>query len=113
MEKQYYISNEQYQTLLAAWKKLSADKKITSTDILIYNILRSKSPSRGFSKKNSNIQGNDPWFSFALAKWNASLLYNGGYSEETKEKRKQAFFERFGIERPSDFPGKIQESNHE
>lgn len=115
MEKQFYISKEQFTELKASWKKLAETKTITASDILIYNILRSKKPSLGFTATTNNchIQGNDPWFAFQSAKWDATSKYTSSWKPELTDARKQKFKDRFGIDMPEDFKTKINEASHE
>lgn len=65
MEKTYFISREDFINLKAAWKRIPAH---TAADMVIYNVLRSKSAASGFVPKTKNIQGNDAWWAFISAK---------------------------------------------
>ena len=73
MEKQFNISKEQYQAVLNTWKQ---KKEHSAAEHIIYNVLRSKSPSFGFSIKSKNIQGDDPWFGFNRALKEAQTICN-------------------------------------
>lgn len=66
MEKSYLISKEDFFQLKEDWKK----ENRTASEMIMYNILRSKDPKSGFTQKTKNIQGNDPWFG-----WNSAVRY--------------------------------------
>ena len=95
---EHFITAEQYQELKKAWKILSDAKDIQSYDILVYNILRGLSADRGFTFKVTNIQGNNPWWAFQLAKgfalWNLPKIN---------------FKSRYGIDLPTELLTKIKE----
>jgi len=115
MEKQYYITKEQYESLKAAWATHSMhDAKMH----IIYNILRSKPAKHGFTEKTKHIQGNDPWYGFNVAKkdalWSISTKNPFSptsatgirYAEQLVE-RKAAFKKYFGIDMPEDLNEQI------
>jgi hypothetical protein len=118
METQFYISTEQYQQLKAAWKVLAANKDVHACDILIYNILRSKAPSRGFIAVTNalHIQGSNPWYAFNQAKTTADYKYsttNRWSTPEQNAKKVNDFKSRFGIDLPVDLINKINGATHE
>jgi len=113
MEKQYFISKEQFVALLAAWK---ASTHHTAAEHIIYNILRSKDARLGFIERKSNIQGDDPWYAYKLALNDALRLcslanpwekykdtsHHGSYvgGQKQVEERQKRFKDRFGIDIP-------------
>lgn len=119
MEKQYYISKEQFLALKEAWKKIAHP---TASDMIIYNILRSKPADNGFSPKTKNIQANDEWRGFNAARYSANSFismrrvygplpgatYKGFM--DAPGKAEEEFKLRFGIELPKDLKNKIQEA---
>lgn len=117
MEKQYYITKEQFTALTAAWK---AKASHSAAEHIIYNILRSKDAKLGFCEKTKSIQGNDPWYGFKTALSEAKSLcgtknlweqYRGNerYARsvegaDARIKANQAvFLNTFGMEMPADF----------
>lgn len=99
----YYLQAEQYSAVKEAWKQLSEGREITSGDIIIYNILRGVSPSRGFIERKTNIQGNDAWYAFITAKSRARLTIG----------KADIFFKRFGIIPPAGLDNLVRYSDHE
>lgn len=114
MEKQYYISKEQYTALLAAW---SSRKNHSAGEHIIYNLLRSKPATTGFVERKKAIQGDDPWYAYKQAvksaqhfcsltnpwaHWNKeqSMYLHG--EQRIKNNQKQ-FEATFGFEMPADF----------
>ncbi len=115
MEKQYFISKEQFVALLAAWK---ASTHHTAAEHIIYNILRSKDARLGFIERKSNIQGDNPWYAYKLAREDAMRLcslanpwekysdpaspYHKSYlgGQKQVEERQKRFKDRFGIDVP-------------
>ena len=97
-------------TIIAAW---AAKKEHTAAEHIIYNVLRGKSVTLGFKEKSNNIQGNDPWFGFNNALFNALRAKDREYVEKysndpTKEswvrytkqcieERTKAFESTFGV----------------
>lgn len=119
MEKQYYISKEQFIALKEAWKKIANP---TASDMIIYNILRSKAADNGFSPKTKNIQGIDEWRGYNDARYSADRFISmrrvygklpgatySGYMD-APGKAEEEFKARFGIEMPKDLKNKIQEA---
>lgn len=116
MEKQFYISKEQYAALIAAWKSRKAH---SSMEHIIYNLLRSKPAKLGFVERKNNIQGNNSWYAYNEALKSAKILcstknpwaqckdtphsrsYESGEAR-IKENQKR-FKETFGIDMPADF----------
>lgn len=95
MEKQYYISKEQFAELITAWKK---NEQHSASQHIIYNILRSKPADLGFSPRGKNIQGNNPWYSFNESVTNARWIC-----------RDATYFKSiFGIDVPSDLEEKLK-----
>ena len=116
MEKQYYISKEQFIALTAAWK---AHYGHSAAEHIIYNILRSKDAKLGFVDRKRNIQGDSPWYAYKLAldgamrmvslanpweKYKDHPQYHKSYEGGLKqiEERQKRFKERFGIDIPAD-----------
>jgi len=110
MENQYYISKEQFLTLKAKWKE---SNNHSASDMIVYNILRSKPADHGFVAKRKNIQGNNEWHAFNEALWYAS------YTKKMRdpvtkffvidiEATNAEFKAKYGIDRPSDFADKFQ-----
>jgi hypothetical protein len=64
MEKQYFITKEQYQTVKQTW---ASTTEHPAWHHIIYNALRSKPTDSGFSEKTNHIQGNDSWYGFNSA----------------------------------------------
>lgn len=115
MEKQYYITREQYLSLKAAWKKLADSGSITPQDIFTYNILRNMNPTKGFSPATGgHIRGNDAWYSYNNAK---AIAYQSTPrlqdNQEYRDRKLKRFSERFGIECPEDLHQKIGEIKNE
>lgn len=110
MEKKFYITKEEYDIVKKTWAKGNHD----ASWHVVYNLLRSKDVSLGFSKKNNNIQGNDPWYAFnsalSLAISRSSLKnpypnnekFPSSYirGEEMLKARKEFFKSVFGIDIP-------------
>lgn len=112
METQFNLTKEQYLTVLATWR---AKKEHDASDIILYNILRTKPADRGFSAKGKNIQANDPWFAYhnALfyARKRASLLNLYPLRESSQiaiDSRKAAFKQTFGIDMPEGLHAKME-----
>lgn len=113
MEKQYYISKEQFIALKEAWKQKSNH---SAAEMIIYNILRSKPADNGFT------QGGTAWEGFKKAWQEAIYLlsmrrvygklpgatYNG--FSDAPGKMEAEFKARFGIEPPATLKEKIQEA---
>ena len=121
MEKQYYISKEQYQAVKAAWK---IGRRI-AWDHVIYNVLRDKPISTGFCENKSNPQGNDTWFALKQAISSARMVCNTknpweankdkvGYgnsyqnAEDRIAKNKKEFKDSFGIDMPEDIMDRLK-----
>lgn len=84
----YLISREEFGQLKSAWATRSEH---TAAEHIIYNLLRSKLAKHGFVEKTKNIQGNDPWYAYSLAKrtaWSFCKNYQSSFKA------------RFGIEMP-------------
>ena len=79
----FTITKEQYHTIIAAW---AAKKEHTAAEHIIYNVLRGKSVTLGFKEKSVNIQGNDPWFGFNTALFNAQQTVSIAKDREYVEK---------------------------
>ena len=118
MEKQYYISREQFITLKEEWKKIIHP---TAADMIIYNILRNKPADNGFVPKTKNIQGNNAWGGFDQALSNARYFCSErrkfDYAKRVwiidDETAKQSFIARFGIERPAGMIEKLNTKHRE
>lgn len=97
MQKQFYISKEQYNIVKSTWKT----SHHSAPYHIIYNILRSKKPTNGFNAKTKNIQGNDPWFGYhsalRVAKNYCHPIYN------------LSFKHIFGIDIPENIKEKLEE----
>ena len=120
MEKEFYITKEQFIALKEAWKKKSTH---SAAEIIIYNILRSKPADNGFCPKTKNIQGNDEWYGFnqalfgAKSKCSAYRIYvrdqpnpKAGRWVDDMETTLKQFKETFGIDMPEGIATKISES---
>lgn len=116
MEKQYYLTKEQFTSLSAAWK---ARRHHTGSEHIIYNILRSKSAKLGFCERTTSVQNNDTWYGFHTALQGAKAMcntankmerYRGNeryaqsvQAEDDRIKARLAYFKgTFGIELPAD-----------
>ena len=99
MEKQYYISKEQFETAKATWK--SNQKTHSAWEHIIYNILRSKDMRNGFCAKTKNIQANDSWFRYNDALRTARWYCN-------PKRNLDIFKKRFGIEMPQDLSDRLK-----
>jgi hypothetical protein len=109
MENQFNITKEQYLTMRSTW---AAKKHHDASDIILYNILRTKPADRGFSAKDKNIQANDPWFAYHNALYSARMrvYMENKYSkqfvstwargEEQIKNNKEHFLRTFGFEMP-------------
>lgn len=123
MEKQYYISKEQYETIKKSW----AEHKHSAPWHIIYNILRSKDAALGFTERTKHIQCNDAWWGFNSSLDDArrftssknpweqykdpSHPHHRMYaSAESRIKENQAHFKvGFGIDMPEDLHQKLCE----
>lgn len=119
MEKEFYITKEEFVALKEAWK---AKADHSAPEIIIYNILRSKPVDNGFVPKTKNIQGRNEWYAF-----NEALYYAKSYCAPARlsvedpqglisrltgkrankwisdiEPTKKKFKDRFGIDMPED-----------
>jgi hypothetical protein len=115
MENQFNLTKEQYLTVLATWR---AKKEHDASDIILYNILRTKPADRGFIAKSKKIQGDDPWFAYNNALYNAHQrlnvknMYAGQaekwvlVGEERIKNRRDAFKQTFGIDMPEGLQAK-------
>jgi len=101
MEKQYFISKEQFETAKATWK--SNQKTHSAWHHIIYNILRSKDIRNGFCEKTKNIQGNDSWFGF-----NDSLRTARWYCDP--KRNPDLFKKHFGIDIPDGLIDRLRNS---
>lgn len=122
MEKQYYISKEQFIALTAAWKASAAH---SAAEHIIYNILRSKDAKLGFVERKRNIQGDSPWYAFKCALSHAQRMcstanpwekykdtpHNSSYVRGLKQiiERKERFKAVFGIDLPEDIMDRLKE----
>ena len=61
----FIISKEEFIQAQTTWK---AKKEHSAALHIIYNILRGNDPKSGFVVKSKNIQGNDPWYGYNLAR---------------------------------------------
>ena len=61
MEKEFYITKEQFVALKEAWKSKASH---SASEMIIYNLLRSKPIDNGFCPKTKNIQGGNEWYAF-------------------------------------------------
>jgi hypothetical protein len=61
------ITKEQFLTFRAAYKQLARDKKVTGSDIILYNMVRGFHTKRGFSTITNPVKlanGSDPHLGF-------------------------------------------------
>lgn len=112
MQKEYFLSHEQYTNHMQAWKKIAASSDIRPADVVIHNILRSLPATRGFCAKRKNIQGNNAWYSFEEAK-SAARFMCWSLNEPRRIERLAKFTVRYGIECPEGFEKLIMEQKHE
>lgn len=96
MEKEYYITKEEFITLKAKWASKSAHE---SWHHIIYNVLRSKDIKTGFAEKTKNIQGNNSWFAYDRAKWDAKMF--------TRKSTPETFKCVFGIDKPETLEARL------
>ena len=75
MEKTYYLSREQYEIVKVSWK---SEKQHSAWKHIVYNILRDKDPKNGFHEKKKNIQGDNPWFGYREALFQAKYYTKNG-----------------------------------
>jgi hypothetical protein len=72
---EFILNKEQFQEAQKHWKKFAQARKATSSDMLIYNLIRGKAADFGFTpisnKRKLDNNGNDPFQNFKLAKSNA------------------------------------------
>lgn len=61
----FIISKEEFIQARKSWKSKYAHNAALH---IIYNILRGKDPKSGFVAKSKNIQGNDPWYGYNIAR---------------------------------------------
>jgi len=114
MEKQYYISKEQFLALKAKWKESAYH---SASDMIIYNILRSKPADNGFAPKTKNIQGINEWYAFNEALWNANYQMKPCHKRDpitrmptiVEGQMEKEFKARYGIEPPADFADKLKD----
>jgi len=114
MEKQYYISKEQFLTLKAKWKESSYH---SAADHIIYNILRSKPADNGFIPKKLHIQGDNEWYAFNEALWNANHQLKPCYKRDwvlktstlIEGQMEKEFKTHYGIEPPADLADKLKD----
>lgn len=72
----YFATREEYLKFRAAWKVLAQKKELTSTHMLLFNLLLGRDEKKGFTpitnsnKLNCNCNG-DPWYNFNLIKSSA------------------------------------------
>lgn len=106
MEKNYYLTQDQFNTLKTTWKA----KTRVAYEHIMYNVLRDKPADSGFCVKTKNIQGNDPWFGFNSAlRWAKRLCRTDlpSWQKRSEEDVKKWFKDRFGFDMPSTFMTKI------
>lgn len=113
MEKEYYISKEQFITLKNKWKEHNHH---TAADIIIYNVLRSKPADNGFVARTKNIQSNDEWYAFhealrdAIGDCSPGRKWDGGKYVIDTERYLERFKEHFGIAMPAGITDKLKEA---
>ena len=97
MEKKYILTKEQFLELKKAWKQI---EHRTSSDHILYNLLRSKSPECGFTEKKKNILGNNPWYAYNIAISDLLLSNSLGFRAYEKQHKESIarFSKRFGVE---------------
>ena len=101
MAQNFIITREQYLQLKKTW---SETKYHSAGEHIIYNILRSKSPSLGFVERKRNIQGNSSWHAFKTAKDEAirGFYRNRIFAHVSQIECETKFKQRFGIDIPAD-----------
>ena len=123
MEKTYFITREDFINLKTAWK---SQAEHSASDMVIYNVLRSKPAASGFVPKTKNIQGNDPWHAFNTAKSDAHYITTrtrvyiksddakyGRWEDLSPEDHNKKFKEKWGIDLPMGLADLIKESKHD
>ena len=99
MEKEYFISKEEFLAIKETWAK-RPNNHATADEHIIYNALRSLPLERGFAEKKKNIQGNDPWYAFKNAKMIAHW--------RTKRALPGEFKKAYGIDIPDGLLDKLK-----
>lgn len=84
-----FDSKEQYLAFKAQWAKLATDKKLTSTMMLFYNLVRGKRFKRGFTSVTNKIKlanGHKPEaaYSSALASVRYFCIPKNAYAEKER-----------------------------
>jgi hypothetical protein len=105
MEKTFYVNKENYEALITTWK---SKKEHSSSDHVIYNILRCKPADHGFTVKQQNILAHDPWYGFNHAVVEAKWLATVRSHEQGNASRLKHFKDTFGFDMPSDLYDKLQ-----
>ena len=102
MTQNFIITCEQYEILKKTWAET---KHHTAGEHIIYNLLRSKSPSNGFVERKKNIQGCDSWYAFKTAKNEAIRSYyrHKIFAHALQTEGEAKFKQRFGIDIPENF----------
>jgi hypothetical protein len=75
-----FTTKEEYLNFKTAWSKLAKEKKITTTMILFYNVVRGKKFKRGFTpvtNQNKLSNGAKPDQAFNEALWTVRRLAQG------------------------------------
>jgi hypothetical protein len=112
-----FLSKEQYLLMKATW---ASTKCHSAADIIIYNVLRSFVPSRGFTPltdRKVTSRSNDKWDGFNKALWGAKAKTSatkGKYQTEEHFKAQNEvalknFSTTFGIDLTSDIAEAIKE----
>lgn len=88
LHMQDYLTKEQFLTFREAFKKRAREKRITSEDIILYNIVRGLPVERGYTQiKNSNKlqNGMSPYTTLELSivKTRSQIIH---YLDETNER---------------------------
>lgn len=99
MEKEYFISKEEFLAVKETWAKRPNNIAFADEHI-IYNALRSLPLDRGFTEKKKNIQGNTPWYAFIKAKMVAYW--------RTKRALPGEFKKQYGIDIPDGLLDKLK-----
>lgn len=127
MEKEYYITKEQFIALKEAWNQKQSH---SASEMIIYNILRSKPADNGFCQKTKNIQGCDEWYAFNQARYAAENFCSPDHimvedptaplNRITGRPGKKWIFDiepalkrfkaKYGLDMPEDIESKIKES---
>lgn len=79
------LSKTEFQQFQAAFKARANANQISSVDMVVYNLVRGKPTSSGFTAVTNSIKlnaGQDPWYSYKQAKFSATYYFQGPKKSE-------------------------------